>query len=142
MAGLDDDFSPEAVLKFSQQMRRKVVNHLSKNGTEFPPDPESNTVLLRALKDSDAVALTTQRLALDGRIASNEHDIAKQYIQRIHQEVGSKDIYRAATPTQRDLGLPDDPAPNHIVNQDTLHVGVADTKYDDFMERSDPDNQA
>lgn len=126
--------SDDAVLDFTQVMRRKFINYATKNGTSMPDDPKESKVLLTALSDLDRSALTKKRL-------TSENEASKQTAQQIQELadavkasiIGNGGI---APPVARPAPIIDESGmePLEIVDGETS-VGQSTMTYEQFENR-------
>lgn len=136
------ELSDDDILKFSQRIRKKVVNHLTGNGEKMPDDPKEQMVLLATLSDMDRQALTKKRIAGDNANAESDRQ-ASVAIASMYAQLGTRSPFEVkdAKPIDGESreakvpSVPDKLADVTLVPGE-LDVGIASLEYRDIVEKS------
>lgn len=88
---------PNEVVKFTQQLRYRVVDQLTEHGTKIPGD---SAELMSVLRDMDNSALTTRKLNIEEKSAND----GRRTIQ-LYREL--RQLFGTATPLADGDGGPD-----------------------------------
>lgn len=130
VAPLTDD----AVLDYTQRLRRKYVDTVTNGGVEMPTDVKEAKVLLTALADMDKTAMGKKRLRSEEEQSSQSAQAIAELAAQVAKSIGANrnipmDGVRAA-PQLDDSGMD----PLKIVEGET-EVGVKSETYEAFEGR-------
>lgn len=132
----NDLFSLEdqAAMQQNQQIRRKIVNDITKNGTEIPAENEHREFLLKAMDGSDKVILARAKIKSDDTAAKAQAGAAAA-ITDLLLSIGPKAKRAPALPSQREA-----PVIDLETVVDETSIGVRTFSFDEIMKAGQPGN--
>lgn len=87
----EQDTDPNAVVKYTQNMRYRIVNDLTNNGTKIP---DKIGDLAMVLRDMDQSALTTRKLNIEER-AANDGKRTLEAFDKLQAILGGRNPFQA-----------------------------------------------
>lgn len=133
-------------LAFNRNMRNMIIQ--KKIGTDGQNidhmDSKDLKVVLTAIKDQDAQALSQQRLQIENKAVDNAAQRARDIIPHLYQMAGQQMPFQLQQPVNVDpnaplpFDLPVDPSAAFEVKETMLEVGSPDESYNTFMDRTQP----
>jgi putative cell wall-binding protein len=133
----ETDYDYEQTLKFTQNIRRKIVNKQMEKGV--PSDLDTVNVLLKALKDMDSTAINDRRNTIDEgnadtarRVADDMAEFVKNHGNPFMRNAEGDPIL-VSSPTLNPSRLPQI---EHA--QDEAHIGTVTETEEEFNRRMEP----
>jgi hypothetical protein len=130
------NFSDDDLLKFSQGVRKRFINTITKTG--FPEDPKEQRVLLQALSDMDKQSLGNKAIG-----ASEKQSESDLLVARALSNLGSH--FGTVNPFEGEgkeiPKLEDGSLPVIEIAPGETDVGLSDENYDGFMKKFEDKNE-
>lgn len=128
----------DEVLSFTQDMRVRLINQLTDNGTKMPTDPKEQQQLALLLTDMDRQAVTKKRLRQDAQ-ANDTAVRATATIAAVLDRLGARNPFKLDSSEIIDgqcrvIDMPDKLVENVKVVPGELDIGIADNTYSGFMD--------
>lgn len=130
-------------LAFNRNIRNMIIQKkVGANGENIDHmDSKDLKVVLTAVKDQDAQALSQQRLQLENKAVDNAAQRAKDMIPHLYQMLGQQpplpiDVTPVDPKTPLPFEVPNDPSKSFTVVDTMLEVGSPDESYNQFMDRT------
>lgn len=132
----------QSQLDFNRSIRNMIIQ--KKIGTDGENidhmDSKDLKVVLTAVKDQDAQALSQQRLQIENKAVDNAAERAKDMIPHLYKMLGQTPPPIDVTPVDPNRPLPFDvpvdPNSAFVVVDTMLEVGSPDESYNQFMDRT------
>lgn len=131
-------------LNFNSNIRNMIIaRKIGPNGQNIDHmDSKELKVILTAVKDQDAQALSKQRLEIENKAVDNAAQRAREIIPHLYHLMNSQPqpaVPINVTPdTPLPFNVPQDPNTNFVVLDSMLEVGQVDETYNVFMGRTQP----
>lgn len=135
----------QSQLEFNRNIRNMIIQ--KKVGTDGSNidhmDSKDLKVVLTAVKDQDAQALSVQRLQIENKAVDNAAERARDMIPHLYQMLGQQPVAPIdVTPMDPNavlpFNVPVDPNAAFVVVDTMLEVGSPDESYNVFMDRTNP----
>ncbi len=132
-------------LDFNRNIRNMIIQ--KKVGTDGNNidhmDSKDLKVVLTAVKDQDAQALSVQRLQIENKAVDNAAERARDMIPHLYQMLGQQpptpiDVTPHDPNQPLPFEVPVDPNAAFVVVDTMLEVGSPDESYNVFMDRTNP----
>lgn len=138
----DAPMTQDELLGFTQMMRKKLIDAITKHGEQMPDDPKLQYVLLTALTDIDRQAVNLKKIGAQER--ANEADrLAAAAITAMLNKLGGRhpfeqniidvEIEEAPAPALDADGLP----PLELAPGET-DIGIESRNFEQFMAEMEP----
>lgn len=134
----------QSQLDFNRNIRNMIIQKkIGEDGSNIDfMDSKDLKVVLTAVKDQDAQALSQQRLQIDNKAVDNAAERARDMIPHLYQMMGQQPPPINVTPVDPNAPLPFnvpvDPNAEFQVVDTMLEVGSPDESYNVFMDRTNP----
>ena len=128
----DEDLSAESLLKYSQRVRKDLVQEITRGG--MPDDKGDRQVLLQALHDMDQTSVNRMKLDVDKENSAN----ARQAQEIVDRLFGVNPYGLRARPGEERTELPappDDELPEVDIDEGEKEIGLQSETSKDFLER-------
>lgn len=122
------------VLSFTRNLRVRLVNKLTTDGTNLPTDEKAVGALNQTLNDMDRQALVLMRMQQDKKTSDMDRQAAI-LIQTLNDKTGNTNPFIAATADYEKPELDFDTAqlPQITLLPGETDTGIIEETYDDFM---------
>lgn len=130
-------------LAYNRNIRNMIIEKkIGNSGQNLDHmDSKDLKVVLTAIKDQDAQALSQQRLQIENKAVDNAAQRAREMIPHLYQMMNQNmpptapipiDVSNQPLPFQ----IPTDPSTSFVVTDTMLEVGAPEESYNQFMDRT------
>lgn len=128
-------------LAFNRNIRNMIIQKkVGSNGENLDHmDSKDLKVVLTAIKDQDAQALSQQRLQIENKAVDNAAQRAREMIPHLYQMLGQNppiDVTPLDPKQPLPFEIPADPSQSFVVTDTMLEVGAPEESYNQFMDRT------
>lgn len=129
--------SDDAAIAYAQSVRRGIVDVVTKNGTQFPVDPEQAQLVLAAVNGISNTALGNKRIASEDKNAQVAAKAAFAIAELTSKLGGSHSFKRAPVTVEGEHTPPSlgPEVPRPVILDGELDSGVKQEDVTSFMQR-------
>lgn len=126
----------EGRLELSQQMRVKLLNSLTQQGTRIPTDGESAKLVLQVLNDMDKTTLGVMKQKSDDSAAQRDQIIAMAMME-MNKRLGGRSMLRVddAATRAREVAVDDALLPEVLPAPGEMDIGAHNITYRELADR-------
>jgi hypothetical protein len=138
----NDDLGFEGTLKYTQQVRRKVIEHYTANNV-IPTDTREVGMLLKALDGMDRTALEERKTSIEQDTANSSKKVAEAMSELIKAQKNRNPFMR--TDDEPEGKVPDTPAEvlgNYELVPGETDIGIIAESADSFFKRMDAQKES